>query len=101
MSPIKRLAVDILLEQPLPHHQSEVASRPPPWRVGGLVDDVAQVVEAAGIGGLVCGPPGPARLAPLPRPGGGAQKFHLPPPAPTRARTKIPAGRPHPHRSAP
>ena len=50
--PVERLAVDVLLEQALAHHQAEILARAAPGRVGGLVDDVAQIVEAAGIGGL-------------------------------------------------
>ncbi len=53
VGPVQRLAVDVLLEQALAHHQAEIAPRAPPRRVGGLVDDVAQVVEAAGIARLV------------------------------------------------
>ncbi len=45
--PQQRLAVDVLLQQPLAQHQAEVLARAPPGRVGRLVDDVAQVVEAA------------------------------------------------------
>ena len=45
--PQQRLAVDVLLEDALAQHQAEVLARPPPRRVGRLVDDVAQVVEAA------------------------------------------------------
>jgi hypothetical protein len=50
--PEQRLAVDVFLQQALAHHQAEVAARAAPGLVGLLVDDVAQVVEAAGIGGL-------------------------------------------------
>ena len=52
MRPVERLAVDVLLQQALAHHQPEILARPPPRGVGGLVDDVAQVVEAARIGRL-------------------------------------------------
>ena len=45
--PGQRLAVDVLLEQALAHHQRERALGAPPGRIGRLVDDVAQVVEAA------------------------------------------------------
>ena len=34
-------------KQPLAHHQRKVAPHPPPGRIGGLVDDVAEVVQAA------------------------------------------------------
>ena len=50
--PVERLAVDVLLEQALAHHQAEILARAPPGRVGRLVDDVAQIVEPARIGGL-------------------------------------------------
>src|SRR5690606_14509729 len=53
--PDQRLAVDVLLEQPLAHHQAEALARAAHRLVGLLVDDVAQVVE----------PPGLARLARL------------------------------------
>src|SRR6267142_7102355 len=52
MRPVKRLAVDVLLEQALAHHQAEILARAPPGRIGRLVDDVAQVIEAARIGRL-------------------------------------------------
>ena len=45
--PQQRLAVDILLEQPLAHHQAEIAAGVAIRLVGALVDDVAQVVEPA------------------------------------------------------
>src|SRR5665647_3656140 len=66
--PVERLAVDVFLEQAFAHHQPEIFARAPPRRVGGFVDDVAQVVEAAGIGRLAGGEPMLARLATLPGP---------------------------------
>ena len=45
--PGQRLAVDVLLEQALAHHQGERALGAPPGRIRRLVDDVAQIVEAA------------------------------------------------------
>src|SRR3546814_20586915 len=46
--PQQRLAVDVLLQDALAQHQAEVLAGAPPGRVGGLVDDVAQVVEEIG-----------------------------------------------------
>src|SRR3546814_2261066 len=77
MRPEQRLAVDILLEQALAHHQAQVLARATPGRVGGLVDDVAQVVETAGQRGPPFRQPFLARLAALPCAGGEAQNLHL------------------------
>ncbi len=46
MRPFQRLAVDILLQQAFLHHQAQIGPRPTHRRIGALVDDVAQVVEA-------------------------------------------------------
>ena len=75
--PHQRLAVDILLQQALAHHQAEILARAPPGRVGGLVDDVAQVVEAAGRRRLAGLQPFLARLAALPGAGGEAEDLDL------------------------
>ncbi len=61
--PVERLAVDVLLKQALAHHQPEIFARAPPRRVGRFVDDVAQVVEAAGIGRLAGGAAKPRATA--------------------------------------
>src|ERR1043165_7412186 len=66
MRPVERLAVDVLLEQSLAHHQAKVLARAPPWRIRRFVDDVAQIVESAGIGWLAAGKPRLARLPALP-----------------------------------
>src|SRR5215510_8438380 len=66
MRPVKRLAVDVLLEQALAHHQAKILARAPPGGIGRLVDDVAQVVEAARIGRLAGCKPSLARLSALP-----------------------------------
>src|SRR5215470_9127407 len=66
MRPNERLAVDVLLEDALAQHQSEAAPRATPRRIGGFVDDVAQVVEAAGVGWLAGGDPPLAGLPALP-----------------------------------
>ena len=47
--PDERLAVDILLQQVLSHHQAKIALRPAPGVIGALVDDVAKVVQAPGL----------------------------------------------------
>ena len=93
--PVERLAVDVLLEQALAHHQAEVLARAPPRRVRRLVDDVAQIIEPAGVRGLAGGKPGFARLAPLPRPRGEAEDLDLDPAALQRAREDVGAGRRH------
>ena len=98
--PVERLAVDVLLEQALAHHQAEILARAPPRRVGRLVDDVAQIVEAAGIGGLAGGEPGLARLPALPGARGEAENLDLDAAALQRARQNVGAGRRHRDRAA-
>src|SRR5207244_5009427 len=65
MRPVQRLAVDIFLEQALAHHQAQILARAPPWRIRRLVDDVAEIVEAARVRRLAGGKPGFAGLAAL------------------------------------
>src|SRR5207248_4073386 len=77
MRPEQRLAVDILLEDAFAQHQPEAAAGAAPWRVGRLVDDVAQIVEAAGVGRLASGDPALAGLAALPRPRREAEDLDL------------------------
>src|SRR5260221_5219526 len=77
MRPEQRLAVDVLLEDALAQHEPEAARRPPPRRVGRLVDDVPEIVEPAGVGRLAGGDPFLARLAALPRPRGEAENLDL------------------------
>ena len=55
--PDERLAVDVLLQHFLAHHQPEVLAGAVPGVVGGLVDNVAQVVKAPGMGGFALGDP--------------------------------------------
>ena len=93
--PIHRLAVNILLQQALAHHQPEVAARAPPWRVGRLVDDVAQVVEAPRRLRLARLQPRLAGLAALPGAGGEAQNLHLHAATLQRARQNVGAGGRH------
>ncbi len=62
MGPGQGLAVDVLLQQLLAHHQRRAALGAAPGRVGGLVDDVAKIVEAAGRGRLARREPGLAGL---------------------------------------
>ncbi len=92
MRPVERLAVDVFLEQAFAHHQAEILARAPPRRIGGFVDDVAQVVEAAGIGRLAGGEPMLARLAALPGPRGEAEDLDLDAAALERARQDVGAG---------
>src|SRR5262245_13342084 len=101
MSPGERLAVDILLEQALAHHQPEIATRPAPGSVSGLVHDMAQVVEPSGKRGLQRVQPGLARMAALPRPGGEAENLDLDTAALERARKDIGAAGCHHDRAAP
>jgi hypothetical protein len=35
--------------RPFLHHQPQIVPHPPPGRIGGLVDDVAQIVQAPGL----------------------------------------------------
>ena len=93
MRPQQRLAVDVLLEDALAQHQAEVLAGAPPRRVGRLVDDVAQIVEPAGIGRLAGGDPALARLAALPRPRGEAEDLDLDAAALQRARQDVGAHR--------
>src|SRR5262245_25404860 len=75
--PVERLAVDVLLQEALAHHQAKVFPRAAPGGVGRLVDDVTQVVQPARIGRLAGGEPGLAGLAALPGAGGEAQNLDL------------------------
>ncbi len=64
--PFQRLAVDVFLQQALFHHQPKVGPCPPPGRVGALVDDVAQIIQASGLLFAPRVQPGLAALAALP-----------------------------------
>src|SRR5450631_717406 len=92
MRPIERLAVDVFLEQALAHHQAEILARAPPRRIGRLVDDVAQIVEPAGIGRLAGGEPLLARLPALPGARGEAEDLDLDAAALERACQDVGAG---------
>src|SRR5690606_9677568 len=91
--PEQGLPIDILLEQPLAHHQTEIDAGTPPGLVGALVDDVAEIVESAGMGRPPIGEPALARLPALPRPRREAQYLDLDPAALQRARHDIRADR--------
>src|SRR5690242_1919631 len=93
MRPIERLAVDVLLEQALTHHQSEIFTRAAPRRVGILVYNVAQIVEPAGIGRLARGEPSFPRLSALPSPRGEAEDFDFDAAPFQGARQNVSAGR--------
>ncbi len=96
MRPGQRLAVDILLQQPLAHHQGERTLGTPPRRIGRLVDDVAQVVEASGPLRLARREPLLARLPALPGARREAEDLHLDAAALQRARQEVGAtGRDH------
>src|SRR5437763_320094 len=77
MRPGESLAVDILLQDAFTQHQAEIAPGAAPRRVGRLVDDVPQIVEAAGVGRLAGGNPAFARLAALPGAGREAEDLDL------------------------
>src|SRR5215216_3694742 len=98
--PVQRLAVDILLQESLAHHQPEILARAPPRRIGGFVDDVPQIVQPAGIGRLAGGKPRLARLPALPGSRGEAENLDLDAAALQRARENIGAGRRHRNRAA-
>ena len=93
--PVQRLAVDVLLEQALAHHQAEVAPRASPRRVRRLIDNVANVVEAARIGFLALIEPELAGLTALPGAGGEAEDLDLHAAALQRAGENVGAGRSH------
>src|SRR6185369_10784228 len=98
--PVQRLAVDVFLQQPLAHHQPEIFPRTTPWGVGGFVDDVAEVVEPAGIGRLAGSEPRLARLPALPGARRKAQNLDLDAAALQRARENVSTGRRHRDRAA-
>ena len=77
MCPQQRLAVDILLQQALAHHQAEIFPGAPPRCIGLLVNDVPQIVEPSGLGRPAGRQPRLAALAALPGPGGEAQDLGL------------------------
>jgi hypothetical protein len=88
------------LSRPFAHHQAEIAPGAPPRRVGALVDDVAQIVEPAGLGGLAVLQPDLARLAALPGAGREAEDLDLDAAAFQRAGENVGAGRGHGDRPA-
>jgi hypothetical protein len=98
--PQQRLAVDVLLEDALAQHQAEVLAGAPPRRVGRLVDDVAQVVEAARVGRLAGAEPLLAALAALPGARREAQDLDLDAAALERAGQDVGAHRRHRDRPA-
>src|SRR3546814_20433684 len=88
----------MLLRQPLAHHQPHAGPRAPPRLVGLLVDDVADVVEAAGVRRPARGEPRLARLTALPGPRRETQNLGLDPTAFERARANIRRDRRDPDR---
>ena len=75
MRPGQRFAVDVFLEQAFAHHEGEGPLGATPWAVGLLVDDVAQIVEAARRAGFAVVEPFLAGLAAFPGFGGEAEDF--------------------------
>ena len=100
MRPGEGLSVDVFLQQSLAHHQAQIAPGTPPRCFGRLVDDVPEIVQAAGLGWLAGPQPGFARLAALPCPGGEAEDFHLHAATFQRAGQNIRAGSCHGDRAA-
>src|SRR4051812_20575549 len=73
--PEQSLAVDILLEKPLAHHEAEVTARVAIGFVRALVDDVPQVIEPAGARRAPCCEPRLSALPAFPAPSGKAEDF--------------------------
>ncbi|GCC48532.1 hypothetical protein chiPu_0032775, partial [Chiloscyllium punctatum] len=90
--PVERLAVDVLLQKAFAHHQAEILPGTTPRRVGRLVDDVPEIVEAAGVSRLPGGEPGLARLPALPGAGGEAEDLDLDAATLQRARQDVGTG---------
>src|SRR4051812_24795893 len=93
VGPEQGLAVDVLLQQALAQHQAEVLAGPPPGRVRGLVDDVPQIVQPAGIARLAVLHPALTALPALPGTGGEAEDLDLHGAALERAREDVAAHR--------
>src|SRR6187399_326686 len=100
MRPVECLAVDVLLQQTLAHHQAEILARAPPGRIGGFVDDVPEIVETAGIGRLARGKPRLARLPALPGARREAENLDLDAAALQSTRENVGTGRRYRDRSA-
>src|SRR3546814_7278861 len=77
MCPPEGLASDILVQQPRAQHQLADAPRPPPALVGAFVDDMAQIVETAGMRRLAVRQPFLAALAALPGARGKSENLNL------------------------
>ena len=77
MRPFQRFAVDVFLQQALFHHQSQIGPCSPPWGICGFIDDVAQIVQAAGLLRATLGQPFFAALATFPGAGGKAENLDL------------------------
>ncbi len=100
VGPDQGLAVDVLLEQALAHHQAEVLARAPPGLVGRLVDDVPKVVQPPRLAGLALFDPVVAGHAALPGAGGEAQDLDLHRAALERAGQDVGADRGHHDRTS-
>ena len=93
MRPVERLAVDIFLEQSFAHHQAEILASASPRRVGGLVDNMAKIVETPRVERLSGLEPMFAGLSALPGSGGEAEDLHLDAAAFQRSRQNVGASR--------
>src|SRR3984957_8539363 len=98
--PVERLAVDVLLEQALAHHEAKVLARAPPRRVRRFVNEMAQIVETSGIGWFPCLKPGLARLSAFPGASREAENLDLDAAALECARENIRASRRNRDRTA-
>src|SRR5579884_2656188 len=101
MGPFEGFAVYILLKQSLSQHEAEIFPRPPPGRIGRLVDDVAEIIKPPGRRGLVLPKPSFARLPTLPCSCRKPQDFDLDPAALKSAGQDVGASRRHRDRPAP
>ena len=93
MRPDQRLAIDILFQQPLAHHQAQIAPSAPPRFIGLLIKDMTQIIEPAGLCWLAISEPRFARLAAFPCAGGKAKDLCLDPAPLQCARENISADR--------
>ena len=57
MRPFEGFTVDVFFEEAFFHHQTQVVARAAPRAVGVLVDDMAQVIEAAWLLGTAVSKP--------------------------------------------